>query len=345
MAERTRHRQSSTSSSRSQTQRLGSIRFSNPDIFSDEFALESFRVGDGTVNDDENANDLASRDTQPPALAEAQGNHPHRSGPIRRSLGSKSRVANERHSSLLSRHDGTRQMPPRSVRAPVLSDEPSESMLYRSTSRASTSTIPRTQSPYQAVTGPSHPYAMYPQDTFIRTPSTATTSTVRPRERSYAGPTGPSQPYGMYPQNTVPGDEIGSLQGLDSPVPAGFPGQYQGYRRRLGTDAEDADDLIGPDGYTEPLPPYTRYPDDIPPKGGAPGPASILSAEHRQLETSEETLMNPFRSRESLPQQGNEDHALPTSPQSQAMNHRKRTKEETSRSGSRRKAERGRVSA
>ena len=30
---------------------------------------------------------------------------------------------------------------------------------------------------------------------------------------------------------------------------------------------EDADDLIGPDGYTEQLPPYTRYANGIPPKG------------------------------------------------------------------------------
>ena len=129
---------------------------------------------------------------------------------------------------------------------------------------ASTVVIPRAQSPYQGATGPSHPYGMYPQDpNFSRTPSVATTSTVRRPERSYSGPGGPTQPYGMYDQNTVPEDEDSEEIG---PVAPGFPGQRQIFRRRLGPDGEDADDLIGPDGYAEPLPPYTRYANGIPPK-------------------------------------------------------------------------------
>ncbi|KAL9027419.1 MAG: hypothetical protein Q9196_004050 [Gyalolechia fulgens] len=107
----------------------------------------------------------------------------------------------------------------------------------------------------------------------------------------------------MYPQNTVPEDAAGPVESLHSPVPVGFPGRPHIYRRRLGPDVEDADDLVGPDGYTEQLPPYTRYPDGIPPKGARPGPAS---GEREQRETSEETLADPFQSRESSPQHNEE---------------------------------------
>ncbi|KAL9592824.1 MAG: hypothetical protein Q9179_006333 [Wetmoreana sp. 5 TL-2023] len=299
MAERTPPRPESRASSRSQNHRNGSTRSSNADIFSDEFALDSLQLSHGFSSPRplDGANNLFPHAAQPPALGGAQSEQNPDPGPapIRRSLGSKKTGTN----SLLSRHDGPRQFPPNSARASVLYDDAPASLLDRSTSGASTFSMPRTQSPYQGATGPSHPYGMYPQDV-MRTPSTATTSTVRPRERSYAGPSGPSQPYGMYPQNTVPGDEIGPVQSLHPPVPVGFPGRSQDFNRRLGPDAEDADDFVGPDGYAEQLPPYTRYPDNIPPKGGAPGPASILSAERAQLGTSEEALMNPFQSRESL---------------------------------------------
>lgn len=64
----------------------------------------------------------------------------------------------------------------------------------------------------------------------------------------------------MYPQNTVvesesPSDEI-------TAIPVGFPGHQNQYHRRLGPDGEDAADIIGPDGHTEQLPPYTQYPDE-----------------------------------------------------------------------------------
>ena len=105
--------------------------------------------------------------------------------------------------------------------------------------------------------GPSHPYGMYPQDIGLgRSP---TTSTIRPPERSYVGPGGPTHPYGMYAQNTVPEGEVDPVAGAPI-VPVGFPGLGQQYTRRLGPDGEDVDDIIGPDGHTEQLPAYTRYP-------------------------------------------------------------------------------------
>lgn len=176
-----------------------------------------------------------------------------------------------------------------------LSNVPSTAQ--RSSRTISTFGFPRSQSPYQGATGPSHPYGMYPQDIGLtRTPSMATTSTVRRPERSYSGPSGPTQPYGMYSQHTVPEDYLNTVAGLAPPNVAGFPGRGQDYQRRLGPDGEDADDLIGPDGYTEQLPPYSRYANGVPPKyssgiaslrRSAPQPPILLPQD------SQETLPSP----------------------------------------------------
>lgn len=115
---------------------------------------------------------------------------------------------------------------------------------------------------------------MYPQDIALtRTVSAATNTTVRMPERSYTGPNGPTQPYGMYPQNTVTEDESSPSPDAINPV-LGFPGREQNYQRRFGPDSEEAADIVGPDGYTEQLPPYTRYANDIPPKSALAGPSN-----------------------------------------------------------------------
>ena len=77
-------------------------------------------------------------------------------------------------------------------------------------------------------------------------------------------------PYGMYPQTTVPGMENESLEPSGDIASVGFPGlRQQQYARRLGPDGEEADDILGPDGHTEQLPPYTRFPSagPLPTKG------------------------------------------------------------------------------
>ncbi|KAH0551222.1 hypothetical protein GP486_007465 [Trichoglossum hirsutum] len=148
--------------------------------------------------------------------------------------------------------------------------------LPRTPSTATASTVSndtisafRAQSPFQGPSRPTHPYAMYPQGTGIPSPvlSSPATSAVRLPERGYAGVGGPSHPYAMYPQST--GHEGGSASdsapGLS--IPVGFPGLGQNYQRRLGPEGEEAADIIGPDGHTEQLPPYSRYPDGVPPKG------------------------------------------------------------------------------
>ena len=120
---------------------------------------------------------------------------------------------------------------------------------------------PRAQSPYQGPSGAQHPYGMYEQGTNLtRTPSNATSSTIRAPARSYSGPRGPTHPYALYPQNTTEHIEPDPVLSLG--IPVGFPGHRQVYHRRLGPDGEEAADIIGPDGHTEQLPPYTRYPEN-----------------------------------------------------------------------------------
>lgn len=117
--------------------------------------------------------------------------------------------------------------------------------------------------PYQGPSGPSHPYQMYSQNIRpTRTMSVATTSTTpatRP-ESEYSGPTGPSHPYSMYPQNPV---EVPTSQTVVSAIPVGFATVPDMYQRRLGPEGEEVAAMIGPDGHTEELPPYTRYPDEF----------------------------------------------------------------------------------
>ena len=156
----------------------------------------------------------------------------------------------------------------------------------RMTSNASSYFVPRAQSPYHGATGPSHPYAMYRQDIGVgRTPSNATTSTTRTPLRSYTGPSGPSHPYGMYAQNTVSEDDVTAGADINPAAPPGlaplgFNGAGHRYQRRLGPDGEDADDIIGPDGHTEQLPPYTRYANDLPPEEDPIQPIGNTSNAH-----------------------------------------------------------------
>jgi hypothetical protein len=154
------------------------------------------------------------------------------------------------------RHDGA--MGPSLQRVSTVA---SHAVPTRSSSVSTDVPFMRAESPYSGPAGPSHPYQMYPQESRLaRTPSMATTSTVQVPDRPYNGPGGPTHPYGMYPQNTVPEGEVASEPTVT--VPVGFPGLQINYQRRLGPDGEEIADIIGPDGHTEQLPPYTQYPDE-----------------------------------------------------------------------------------
>lgn len=150
--------------------------------------------------------------------------------------------------------------------APSLSFEPEAAFAgHRSVSSASSAQFARTGS-QRFGGGPSHPYGMYPQGTIPRSPSIATQSTVRPSHRhsSSLRQNGPQHPYTLYPQGVS--EDIDDEDDLpQNPVPVGFPGLGQSYQRRLGPDGEEQD-IIGEDGHTEQLPPYSRYPEDGPEK-------------------------------------------------------------------------------
>ncbi|KAK4128443.1 hypothetical protein N657DRAFT_562371 [Parathielavia appendiculata] len=142
----------------------------------------------------------------------------------------------------------------------ILSIQNGPNTLTRSTTNSTNSTVyPAAESPYQGPSGPSHPYQMYPQNVRLaRTLSMATSSTVPSSESSYRGTRGPSHPYGLYSQTgAVDPDTV-----TPAAIPLGFRGLADQYQRRIGPEGEDVADLIGPDGHTEQLPPYTRYPDE-----------------------------------------------------------------------------------
>ncbi|KAH4939454.1 hypothetical protein HBH70_061070 [Parastagonospora nodorum] len=146
-------------------------------------------------------------------------------------------------------------------------------------STGSFATTSNGENPFE--TGPSHPYGMYPQYTMGRTASVETASTERQPHRSMSLQR-PTHPYAMYSQSGI--DE-----GMDEPLPAepahptlppiqtaiplGFPGHGNGYHRVLGPDGEEQD-IIGPDGHTEQLPPYSRFPEEGPTKASLAAEAS-----------------------------------------------------------------------
>ncbi|GAB1315797.1 Glucan 4-alpha-glucosidase [Madurella fahalii] len=137
-------------------------------------------------------------------------------------------------------------------------NEPAGLTRHNTNSTESTAYFPN-DTPYQGPLGPSHPYQMYPQNVRpTRTTSMTTSSTLPLSESSYSGPRGPSHPYGLYPQ--IDGIQSSAIQA--SSIPLGFHGLPDQYQRRVGPDGEEVGDMIGPDGHTEQLPPYSRYPDE-----------------------------------------------------------------------------------
>lgn len=287
MAERAQKRHSSDSSSQQREESNRRESLDNPNIFSDDFALEPFATAsDSSSPGGDGVSRSSTSFSVPRPLTESHrpsSRTQDRSQTTRSSLeyGGLSPLSS-RDSRPLSQSFGTEF----SLDGPKETSRP-----HRSISSVSNFSMPRTQSPYQGAIGPSHPYGMYPQDIGLaRSSSSATHSTVRMPDR-YAGPSGPSQPYGMYPQNTVPEDETGPAAGAIRPAP-GFPGLAQTYQRRFSPGGEEAEDLVGPDGYTEQLPPYTRYPNNVPPKNrlsGLPGPIGETVERNQSTENESRT--------------------------------------------------------
>ncbi|CAO2647758.1 Nn.00g086800.m01.CDS01 [Neocucurbitaria sp. VM-36] len=143
-------------------------------------------------------------------------------------------------------------------------------------STGSFATTSNSENPFE--TGPSHPYGMYPQHTVARPSSIATTSTERQPHRSMSLQR-PTHPYAMYSQSGLVDEEPAeepvppSVPQIQTAIPVGFPGLNNGYHRVLGPDGEEQD-IIGPDGHTEQLPPYSRFPEEGPTKASLAAEAS-----------------------------------------------------------------------
>ena len=236
----------------------------NSNLFADELASDSFMVADGfrprALSNDANPR----RSRTPPRINERRSlalqppieSSPSRSKKFPPMPSNQNGIAARNSFSL--RHDTQQSDPPQRM-ASMASTATSDSTLRPLSTISDFTVPPRSQSPFVGASGPSHPYGMYPQNTSLNRASS--TATVRPTERLYTGPDRPMHPYGVCPQTTTPEGEGDPLIASTDIASVGFPGLRQQYARRLGPDGEDADDIIGPDGHTEQLPPYTRYPD------------------------------------------------------------------------------------
>ncbi|KAL2827046.1 hypothetical protein BDW59DRAFT_144590 [Aspergillus cavernicola] len=270
-------------------------RSSNPNVFADEYSLEPIDSEQSTLTPRSlSISSIASSHTLRSSL-------PHHQKPYTTSINDDELLENPfRDDARVSFGDESphrSSLPQKgfdlSYRNSVTSNSTAPSTAQRSQSTSSRFSIPpRAMSPYTGATGPSHPYAMYPQVGVSRSPSVATTSTIRPVDGPLIESNGPQHPYAMYTQNVVVEEGLG-----DSDIPLGFPGHNQEvYQRPPNRAADDVGDLIGPDGYAEQLPPYSRYPEGASPKLEAtvdalPDAAVILDQpglnNERDLATSE----------------------------------------------------------
>ncbi|KAL4810450.1 hypothetical protein BDV18DRAFT_131026 [Aspergillus unguis] len=241
-------------------------RSSNPNVFADEYSLEPLDSEQSTLTPrSPSISSVASSHTLRSSLPHQQKAYnattPNDEELLENPFRDDARVSFEEDTARRS------SLPQKgfelSYRNSVTSNSTAPSTAQRSQSTSSRFSIPpRALSPYTGATGPSHPYAMYPQVGVSRSPSVATTSTIRAADQPLVESNGPQHPYAMYPQNVV------VEEGLDdSVIPLGFPGHNQeAYQRPPNPAADDVGDLIGPDGYTEQLPPYSRYPEGASPK-------------------------------------------------------------------------------
>jgi hypothetical protein len=273
----------STPNSRQSTSSSGSrssSRISNPDIFSDEYALEPLDVPEVSPFD-------ADDDPTPTSTSHQSYTTPDITRPI-----SPDQTTSNPIPSLPTayRSIGVRDVDSIIPKRSSSGASNTFSDVHRASSTSSHFSMPRSQSPYVGATGPSHPYGMYPQIT--RTSSIASASTVRPVERPFVAPSGPEHPYAMYTQNTVPEEEDVSLSPVT--IPVGFPGMAQ--QRSAPRRRDDIADIVGSDGHIEELPPYTRYANEVAPKERRPSldVAPAIAAAPSEVSRSPETSRTQF---------------------------------------------------
>ncbi|KAJ5095508.1 hypothetical protein NUU61_004864 [Penicillium alfredii] len=270
-----------------------SSRASNPNVFSDEYSLEAIDP------------DRIERAPSPSSIASSTTLRSNQQQPKTFNTvtaDNENPFADEARVSLEEAHRSS--LPQKGAgfsanRNSIASTTTTPSMIQRNQSISSRFSMPRALSPYTGATGPSHPYAMYPQVGVSRSPSVGSSSTIRQADRPLGETSGPQHPYAMYPQNVVE-------EGMDdTAIPLGFPGHNPPYQPPVGRRDDDVGDIIGPDGHTEPLPPYSRYPTGAVPKpSGAEAMADTTTAsdEHQLNPASGDPPVSEVSSRALVPE-------------------------------------------
>lgn len=245
----------------------------NPNVFDDEFAIDNdplepeFSVADGFRPDQSRQSStfidsptLERMSIEEPISGIALGETKSRPHIPSRSSTSK---GHPNQDPLAVQYEGVNAPLPGPIPS-IYSHGTTTPAVVRHASLASTSSFATTARSHSTLpSGPSHPYGMYPQDTgMARSVSGATSSTIRAPSRTQSGHHRPAHPYALYPQNVLEDSEetTGPAPQL---IPVGFPGMSTGYHRQIGPDGEDQG-LMGLDGHTEQLPPYSKYPEQGP---------------------------------------------------------------------------------
>lgn len=117
-----------------------------------------------------------------------------------------------------------------------------------------------------ASAGPSRSYSRFPQVLSRSRPTSLATVSSMEAGSSSSSSQGPAHPYTLYPQTVSSEAEDGQI----NTIPVGFPGHNQRFERRRGPEGEEQD-IVGPNGQVEQLPPYTRYADTFNAKTAAAG--------------------------------------------------------------------------
>ncbi|ETI25532.1 hypothetical protein G647_02305 [Cladophialophora carrionii CBS 160.54] len=232
------------------TSRRSPVNSINPNVFSDDYALDRDSIGASSPTN--------SIDSRPEELSVDQYNDTTRESREYIPPGLPGNTLNLNRSSLAKR-----PLPADSSAPPHRATSTSSRSVAdtrRSLSTSSRFSGPRAQSPYRGPTAPSQPYGLYTQVT--RASSIVSDSTIRPLELPFVPQGGPEHPYSMYPQNTVPDDDSSEAH-----VGLGFPGIGQAYQPASTSSGNELGDIVGTDGHVEQLPPYSRYADNVIAKG------------------------------------------------------------------------------
>ncbi|KAF2867555.1 hypothetical protein BDV95DRAFT_610475 [Massariosphaeria phaeospora] len=274
----------------------------NPNVFDDEYALDGGEddfmpaVSDGfrpttsaQEGGDSDRQDHDRNEPQPPPLTATKSAETDLRRVATRNSTTKGPCARESTSP-----DGQPPAGP-DIRGPS-SQATGSPRRASGSSTASFATMARPESLVGAA--PSHPYGMYPQNTVAR-PSSVATSSTQPQPHRSLSLQRPTHPYAMYSQTVVedepPLETVPTVPTVQTAAPAGYPSIDAGFHRRIGPDGEEQD-IIGPDGHTEQLPPYSRFPEEGPTKAALAAEASATPVESvpSPLASSNDDLPSPL---------------------------------------------------